>query len=84
MQPQLPLQELLGLLLLRSQVQLREGLDRVDLLRDGLVLQEPFLVLALQETGSLLWEDFWGKGQGVGRGCAILPQGLPCPALDHE
>lgn len=81
MQPQLPLQELLGLLLLRSQVQLREGLDGVDLLRDGLVLQEPFLVLALQETGSLLGEDF---GQGVGRDCAILPQGLPCPALDHE
>lgn len=47
---QLPLQELLGLLVLRREVQLREGLDGVDLLGDGFIFQESFFVFALEET----------------------------------
>lgn len=65
---QLPLQELLGLLILWRVVQLREGLDRVDLLGDGFIFQESFFVPALEEmrevvTGWVRTAKFWGTGQ---------------------
>lgn len=64
---QLPLQELLGLLVLWREVQLREGLNRVDLLGDGFIFQEPFFVFSLEETQEAVtgWERtavFWGMG----------------------
>lgn len=46
---QLPLQELLGLLILWREVQLWEGLDGVDLLGDGFIFQKSFFIFALEE-----------------------------------
>lgn len=61
---QLPLQELLGLLVLRREVQLREGLDGVDLLGDGFIFQESFFVFALEETQEVV--------RGMSRGSCVL------------
>jgi len=65
---QLPLQELLRLLVLQREVQLWEGLDGVDLLGDGFIFQESFFVSALEEmreavAGWASTDAFWGTGQ---------------------
>lgn len=65
---QLPLQELLGLLVLWREVQLWEGLDRVDLLGDGFIFQESFFIFALEEMQEVVMARagmavFRGTGQ---------------------
>lgn len=51
---QLPLQELLGFLILRREVQLRQGLHRVDLLGYGFLFQESFFIFSLEETQEIV------------------------------
>lgn len=49
-------------------MQLREGLNGVDLLGDGFIFQESFFIFALEETQEVVmgWvrtATFWGMGQ---------------------
>lgn len=79
------------LLILRREVQLREGLNRVDLLGDGFILQESFLVFALEEMqevvmgwGSCILADKAGQAGQLSAGwdalSSLLSQGRP-PSL---